>query len=519
MQVRYLIDPDLARPQTRLAPPLISALSERVTLKAEFTRKAELADWPEHYADFSRPLFSAQFQLFHGQSKDYQPHPIQWNILLDPEVLPASSYDEVWFFSERDRERLSPTTPTQILPPLASPWPITPQAPVPLEGELMVFCALAANQSAELRIVLKNFLSAFGQRPEVMLALYLIIDEQAQTKVDMIETELIAAATEIGEALNLDLETLNIGSWIAAFEKEAYLGFLKASQLLLHPLNTQAAHEALAEAKSVVYLENAPQQVGIYALDALTQALEAAVPEFENHWDAALEQMQARLTTLSLEVDFEARAAAVKQAAAEGQAGRKQKYSLFHSDYDANELQGRRNWHARYAAYFKGCLGDVLDIGSGSGIFLEIMRDDLKQPAFGLDPDPDMVAVCDNLKLQSLLGDERRLSEMQDNSLGGIHASHVIEHVDGDRAIAMVENALRVLRPGGKLLVRTPNWRNQTVRHEGFWLDITHIRPYPLPLLEQVFQDSGFEIVDKGFEEFGWNDTYIVGQKPEGDPS
>lgn len=513
MQVRYLIDPNLSRPQSRLAQSLIPALAEQLELKAEFTVPADLEQWQSLYAHFSRPLFSPQVQLFHGQSKDYRAHPIQWNILLDPDTLPNQPYDEVWFFSTHDQHRLAPNCPSRVLPALAKPWPTLSQAPIEIEGEKLVFCALPAEHSEQLQAVLEAYLTAFGKQPQVMLALYLIID----SKPEPVEARLIELVSQIADRLCLDLEQLNIGSWISKLNSEAYLGFLKQAQVLLQPLNTQAASEALVEGLTVVYLDS-PQQTDRPAQPSLAEALNpSSLVNLESKWLPALAEMKARLTAIVTEVDFEARAAAVKQTDSQKQAGRKQKYSLFHSDYDASEMQARRNWHARYAAYFKACWGDVLDIGSGSGIFLEIMRDDLKQSAFGIDPDPDMIAVCAELKLQSLLGDERRLAEFAPESLGGIHASHVIEHIDGDRAIAMLENAWRVLRPGGRLLIRTPNWRNQTVRHEGFWLDITHIRPYPLALLEQIFQDSGFEIVDKGFEDFGWNDTYIVGQKPQGE--
>ena len=36
---------------------------------------------------------------------------------------------------------------------------------------------------------------------------------------------------------------------------------------------------------------------------------------------------------------------------------------------------------------------------------------------------------------------------------------------------------------GGKLVVVTPNVADLWTMTEAFWLDLTHIRPYPLPLL------------------------------------
>jgi SAM-dependent methyltransferase len=155
---------------------------------------------------------------------------------------------------------------------------------------------------------------------------------------------------------------------------------------------------------------------------------------FSNNWKFFI----AESTLPSRRVQAKAERLQRKEASREG---RKQKYSLFHSDYQSDELKARRAWHERYAAYFMTAPGEVVDIGSGSGIFLEILRD-AQVPAFGVDPDSDMVDVCRELGLQALPGDERLLADCGENSLGGIHASHIIEHIDGSRAIAMIENAL-----------------------------------------------------------------------------
>ena len=39
---------------------------------------------------------------------------------------------------------------------------------------------------------------------------------------------------------------------------------------------------------------------------------------------------------------------------------------------------------------------------------------------------------------------------------------------------------------------------------EVFWLDLTHVRPYPLLLLDAMFRDAGFQIADAGhYQSFG----------------
>lgn len=524
MQVRYLFNPDLSQVRSRLAARLLPGLAEQLELKAECSGpRSELnTDWRTFYPLLSRPLLQPRFQIVHAWPAGYTYHPLQWNILLDP---PRDSKDleadEIWVFSEEAalfwRNKIS--LPVTLLPLNIEINDLQTEADLPLELEepQIVLASLDWQSQEQLKELLKAFLLAFNGNANVGLALHLNKSETQESD----EEELLALVLKIAAELNCDPEQLNMGTWIGPLERSAYLALLHRADVLLMPSDEHAALEALALGKNVWAF--ALQSQGLTAdtsPESLRESLRSspeALLASEFRPEGTIQAMIQRMKILEQEVDF-ARRDKNWQAKQEQhqQAGRKQQYSLFHSDYNDQEMQARRQWHQRYARYFETSPGDVLDIGCGSGIFLEIMRD-LGTPAFGLDPDPDMVTVCQNLGLQAISGDERLLSTFQSESLGGIHASHVIEHIDGDRAIAFVEGAKLALRPGGCLVIRTPNWRNESVRHEGFWLDITHIRPYPLALLKQVLEDVGFDILDAGFEDFGWNDTFIVGKKLSGE--
>lgn len=507
MSIRYLLDPT-RQAANRFDRELLQALSSEHELKAESTRPLREASevWKSLYTIFSKALYAPRIHLFHGDLNDYVAHPLQWNVLCQPEYLPSQDYDEVWSFSTTDYERCLSLgcPPDQLIcfegfSPETAALCSAADLPIALEGDTMIFCSL--HQLSDLNQALLEYLQYKGNDPSVMLALHLDVEA---TQAEMAENLLLESLEQSALALNLDMEILNIGTFIGKLSEKAYLACLSQSKTLWWPQSYFQAQEAKALGKFCI---GGSYGQSTEASDASNNQTIASGFHFFN---AVGERLQHLLT----HVDFSAREAAYQQAKALEQQGRKQKYSLFHSDYDTEELKARRNWHATYAREFKDCPGDVLDIGSGSGLFLEIMRDDLQQPAFGIDPDEDMVNVCQKLGLNVLWGDEQKLGQFQMETLGGIHASHIIEHIDGTRAIALIENAFRVLRPSGLLLIRTPNWRNETVRQEGFWLDITHIRPYPLPLLKQVLQDAGFTVTKEGFETFGWNDTYILGQKP-----
>lgn len=93
------------------------------------------------------------------------------------------------------------------------------------------------------------------------------------------------------------------------------------------------------------------------------------------------------------------------------------------------------------------------------------------------------IPVCRQRGLNASVADARSLDGHIED-FDGIHLGHVIEHMDGDAALKLLMRCTNALRPAGLLLIRTPNWENEIVRRGGFWLDLTHVRPYPLELLE-----------------------------------
>ena len=134
----------------------------------------------------------------------------------------------------------------------------------------------------------------------------------------------------------------------------------------------------------------------------------------------------------------------------------------------------------------------ALDIGCGRGEWLEILAD-VGFKARGVDLDETMGALCQELGLDVQLGDGiAYLSGLADASLALISAFHVIEHVNFEQLRRLVAEAIRVLRPGGLLILETPNPENVVVATRNFYLDPSHIRPIPPDLLSFVAEYYGF---------------------------
>jgi len=156
------------------------------------------------------------------------------------------------------------------------------------------------------------------------------------------------------------------------------------------------------------------------------------------------------------------------------------------------EILGRASEHVRMLA---SC-APVLDLGCGRGETLEALRD-AGIEARGVDTDPAMVAACRRLGLDVEERDAvEALRAAGQGSLGGVTAVHVVEHLPAAAWMQLVEAAAKALRPGGVLLVETPNPESLRVGAGLFWADPTHRAPVHPDALAFVAKAVGLEVVE-----------------------
>ena len=134
----------------------------------------------------------------------------------------------------------------------------------------------------------------------------------------------------------------------------------------------------------------------------------------------------------------------------------------------------------------------ALDIGCGRGEWLELLKDN-NISAQGIDFDEGMLKACHQLGLDVMQGDGiKYLKEQESDSKIVISAFHVVEHISFEDLQLFVEESLRVLKPGGLLIMETPNPENLKVASENFYLDPTHIKPIPSKLLSFLPEFYGY---------------------------
>ncbi|NNG77212.1 class I SAM-dependent methyltransferase [Acinetobacter sp. ANC 4277] len=134
----------------------------------------------------------------------------------------------------------------------------------------------------------------------------------------------------------------------------------------------------------------------------------------------------------------------------------------------------------------------AIDLGCGRGEWLELLLQEGFLPR-GVDQDEGMLQGCMDRNLPAEKGDIiEYLSTLSDESQTIVSAFHVVEHISFDQLRTLVSEALRVLKPGGLLIMETPNPENIIVATRNFYLDPTHQRPIPPQLLSFLPEYYGF---------------------------
>lgn len=174
----------------------------------------------------------------------------------------------------------------------------------------------------------------------------------------------------------------------------------------------------------------------------------------------------------------------------EGAATDAYKYVGFEDRFRGSEQEIRARL-ASYVPCFEGA-SDVLDLGCGRGEFLDLLKAKGVKGT-GLDLNPEMVEVCRSRGLEATAGDALDyLSGLADESLGGLLAVQVVEHLEPDYLIRLLQTAFYKLRPGSRLVLETINPACWVAFFESYLRDLTHARPLHPQTLQYLVQASGF---------------------------
>lgn len=135
----------------------------------------------------------------------------------------------------------------------------------------------------------------------------------------------------------------------------------------------------------------------------------------------------------------------------------------------------------------------AIDLGCGRGEWLELLSEN-SYIGQGVDLDTGMLVACQNRGFDVAQKDAiEALKELKDESVNIVSGFHIVEHLPFEVLQNLLQESLRVLKPGGLLIMETPNPENIKVATANFYLDPTHIRPIPSQLLSFLTEYYGFQ--------------------------
>jgi SAM-dependent methyltransferase len=165
-------------------------------------------------------------------------------------------------------------------------------------------------------------------------------------------------------------------------------------------------------------------------------------------------------------------------------------YALFEERFRGRPEDIERGQRA-YLELLKGAPGPVLDVGCGRGEFLKLLSEAGRRGC-GIESNPVSAAACRAAGLEVEEADAfEALARREAASLGAVVAFQVVEHWTPPTIFRFLQEARRLLAPGGVLIAETVN-TDSLAALRSFYLDPTHVRPVPPEALRFLAEAAGF---------------------------
>ena len=148
-----------------------------------------------------------------------------------------------------------------------------------------------------------------------------------------------------------------------------------------------------------------------------------------------------------------------------------------------------------YVALFAG-RDSIVDIGCGRGELLSELKA-AGVSARGVDANAEMAAVARTRGLDATAGDALAyLTSLPDESLGGLAATQLVEHLEPGYLLRLLQTAAAKLQPGAPIILETINPACWLAFFSSYIRDLTHVRPVHPDTLQYLLRASGFSRVE-----------------------
>jgi 2-polyprenyl-3-methyl-5-hydroxy-6-metoxy-1,4-benzoquinol methylase len=146
---------------------------------------------------------------------------------------------------------------------------------------------------------------------------------------------------------------------------------------------------------------------------------------------------------------------------------------------------------AHYRLILPRLKGRVLDAGSGEGFGVDMMRK-AGLDAWGIDLSPEVVQKTNERYGSFFKPGSITQIPYGENEFDAITCMEVIEHVPEPDAVLALKEIRRVLRPGGVLVLSTPNVRNSI----GAEVNDYHFKEYTSEEMTTMLRNAGFDDIE-----------------------
>jgi SAM-dependent methyltransferase len=138
----------------------------------------------------------------------------------------------------------------------------------------------------------------------------------------------------------------------------------------------------------------------------------------------------------------------------------------------------------------------VIDLGCGRGELLAALQA-AGISARGVDANGEMAAVARDRGLDVVCGDALTfLERLPDESIGGIVATQVVEHLEPGYLLRLLDRAFHKLRRNAPIVLETINAGCWLAFFSSYIRDLTHVRPIHPETLQYLLRAHGFVNVE-----------------------
>ena len=140
--------------------------------------------------------------------------------------------------------------------------------------------------------------------------------------------------------------------------------------------------------------------------------------------------------------------------------------------------------------------GMFIDVGSGRGEWLDILRENGAKNYIGVDLNERQIALCTDRGHPTVQRDcIEYLSSLPENSVALVTGFQIIEHLCMSDLMSLLRECYRVLKPGGVVLLETQNPKNLVVGADTFYIDPSHKRPLDPGMMSFLVRWCGYQDV------------------------